>query len=242
MISEASIKGFPKTLCRFDVRGLSYDTTDYEITLERQTSGYAKIWTEEPIEVGVNGLLSLGVRDSLSPVSMFGVLHSYQVQDDLFESILIEPIHKILNANFFYQGLQVTWSEVYQRIAQKAGLSFVNLTEDDGTTKSVFLPYKVRNCLDQVHEIFGITENRWRIDLVNQRLQATPGFFDMEPVELPVELLLEEVENGAIFKTIPLLRPYVPAIWADEECIIDQCVFDGKKKTVTVVFEEKEYV
>lgn len=222
---------YPAVHARFDIKGRSYELLDYEITLERQRPAGGEFTTKEPLPTGA-GIFSLGFLGSLYPVASLNVLSSSQVEDERFENDCIEPVRMILDAPFVTQVLNVNAMGALKKIASELGFKFKAEVQHSSRTRSPIFFGTIRNALDQIWEIYGLSEKRWHIDLMNQVIYLLGSALDVEPTELVVEYIKEENDLGVEMEILPRMIPFIPVQHRGEIKIVDVVRFDGKSKSM----------
>lgn len=230
----------PHVFCRLEATDKIYDARDYQIHQERQrpTLGYFEL--EEPVEKDSLVILELGYLGKAFRNTVLKVTSCSQVAKDTFDVVAIESIREMLDAPFIDQLMGVTLEAALKQICRRMGLTFRSQGTPPRTKpKNLVFLSTIRNALDQLWEVFELTDARWMTNLITNEFVFLPrGRFETEAFEFPMEYFKRETANGLEMEIIPMLKPYTPVIWREEERIIDIVRLDKKTGTCFIGFAE----
>jgi len=230
---------YPKITARIENARAAYLTTAFRVEQERQRNTLVEFQIEEPIDTAESAILSMGFENELSEKCVLRVLECNQINPHLFECLAVDPSFFIYQADYIFQGTRLTVDEALTKIATAFGFTFMNLSK-----KMIYKRHNlnflstVRNALDQIMSIWGLSDLRYHFDTLRQRLYLLPGKLDTAPFELDMTYFIEEnPDNGPEFRVLPNMSPFTPVIWKGEEMVVDNVVFDGESDSMFLQLE-----
>ncbi len=231
----------PNIVCYLETLDKMYHTQSYDIHQERQRPTLVKAELEEPIKKDVGSILELGYLGKADRITLLKTLSCSQEADETFQVVALEAVRDMLDAEYIDQLAGVDLAATLKAIAQRIQLSFkIAGTAPTSKPKNLIFLSSIRNALDQVWQVFELTEARWLINLLTKELVLLPrGKFEVTPEAIPMKYFKREIDNGIEMNIIPQLRPYTPVLWRGQEEIIDIVRMNSKTRTMFVTFAEK---
>ncbi len=231
----------PHVFCRLETQDQIYVAEEFDIHQERQRPTLAVLELEEPIELGVSAILQFGYLNRGYRVTVMRVISCSQIAKKTYDVVCLGAVRDILEAKFIDQLVGVDLAGSLQCISDKIGLQYKSVGNAPQTkAKSIIFLSTVRNALDQIRQIFKFDRARWLMNLLTQELLFLPeGKFETESNEIPMSYFKQETTGGIELEIVPMLRPYVPVKWRENEEIVDIARLNSKTGTLFLTFAEK---
>ena len=217
-----------------------FKTREYEIHQERQRPTFAKLLLDEPIEKGILAGLDLVYNQNRRPLTIVEIISCSKRAEESYEVKALEISHKLLKADFGEQLAVVNSTTCLQKIASQFGLKLqVEGTLDSKYRTSPMFMGSVRNALDQVWQIFELDEARWLINPLTKTLKILASGQFLTKGQAIDRYFIKEQDGGIETKIIPMLRPYTPILYQDEEKVVDIVRLNSKTNSSFITFAEE---
>lgn len=230
----------PHVFCRLESKTGIYVAREVELHMERQrpTLGYFEL--EEPIEKDSLVVLELGYLSRAFRLTALKINSCAQVAEKTFDVVATEAVKDVLSVSYVDQLKGVTLESALKQICRHLGITFKIQGTMPGTKpRNLIFLSTVRNALDQLWQVFGLSGERWMINLLSRELVFLPnGKFETEAIDIPMDYFKRETAGGLEMSIVPMLTPYVPVVWRQTERIIDISRMNSKTGTQFISFAE----
>jgi len=203
---------------------------EWDICFERQRPATAHLVLNEPVTVGDKLVLSIGEYGQLTEKAVFEVLTcEHSATEEIYQIRAVEPVRRILDALFIYQGDRVTLGEACSSLCGRFGLTFRMAATKRRINRHRIKTFgTVRNTLDQFAQIWKLGKERFDLDLIKGELVLRDGHSNKAAIKIPTEAFLEHDEELPEFNTLPSMKPFVLVSWLGKDQVVDFVQFESQ--------------